>query len=98
MIKPNETKHKKWIAKCNVSPDELAENMGDLYYNSLADYLRLLADKIKKDSNSDHKRGRTKLASSLSESAIHLLNAAKEIDVAWKICKPYMNESEASNK
>ena len=33
--------------------DVLAESLGDLYYDTLADFLNLLSDKIRRDGNAD---------------------------------------------
>ncbi|MCK5918072.1 MAG: hypothetical protein KAG34_06585 [Cocleimonas sp.] len=43
----------------------LAESLGDLYYDSLADFLNLLSDKILSDGEADRRRNRTKLSGHL---------------------------------
>lgn len=72
---------------------ELAEALGDLRYDSLADYLSALAAKLQKDSRSDGGRGRGQLAERLQRAAFALDEAALEIEGAWKICEPYMVSS-----
>ena len=91
IVMKKQTKHTQWIAQSDLSPNELADKMGDLYYDALADYLRLLAAKIEQDGAKDRDRGRVKLATSLKAASDHLQKAADEIDTAWEICKPYLD-------
>ncbi|NVN99057.1 MAG: HD domain-containing protein, partial [Geobacteraceae bacterium] len=70
------------------SHNQLAEEMGDLYYDSLADLLGNLGDKMKRDAASDHQRGRMKLSTELAAAADHLYGAAERIAAAWLVCKP----------
>ena len=70
----------------------LAERIGDLYYDSLAEFLSLLAAKIADDSQADTRRDRPRLATELSGCAEHLAIAARHIDEAWQICKPYVRQ------
>ena len=69
---------------------QLAEEIGDLYYDSLAELLRLLADKIERDGDNDNARGRHRLGASLTDCARHLQQAAEDIDRAWEICRPFV--------
>ncbi len=85
-------KHTKQVKNYSESHETLAESIGDLYYDSLADFLRLLADKMYRDGEADKGRGRVKLAAELLACGQTLREAAKHIDIAWKICKPYMRE------
>ena len=89
--KEKQSKHTQWIKNCEITPEELAESMGDLFYDSLADYLRLLSQKIKHDGSKDQQRGRVKLALALDNASYHLRQASDEIDKAWEICKPYLD-------
>jgi monomeric isocitrate dehydrogenase len=72
------------------SLEELAGELGDLRYDALAEFLELLADKIRKDGDKDRERQRRKLAASLHCCADELMNAKKAIDRAWAISEPYM--------
>lgn len=76
-----------------VTPESLAETLGDLRYDSLGEYLGALAAKLQKDSESDGGRGRGKLATHLQRAAFALDEARLEIEAAWKICEPYMKVS-----
>lgn len=76
-----------------VSPQQLAEALGDLRYDSLGEYLSALAAKLHKDSVSDGGRGRGQLAKCLQDMAWQLDEAVFYANEAWKICEPYMKES-----
>ena len=83
-------KHTHQIKSCSAPHRQLAEEIGDLYYDSLADFLRLMAEKMNRDAQADAGRGRHKLATQLAACAEHLQQAAGHINVAWKICAPHM--------
>lgn len=83
-------KHPSWIKNYEYNFEQLAEEIGDLRYDALANFLKLLSLKIEKDSFKDRERGRSKLASSLHSSSESLLKSSKKIDLAWKISEPYM--------
>ena len=82
--------HKDQIDGYKGSPTDLAEAIGDLKYDALANFLELLAAKIEKDAAKDRSRGRVQLATSLEKSAAHLVTAKLNIDIAWRISAPYM--------
>ena len=69
--------------------DELAEEIGNLKYDALSNFLYLLAEKIKKDGEKDKNRNRVKLAKNLQDCSTKLLESKESIDKAWVICKPY---------
>ena len=87
-------KHHKKLQKYPDSFEKLAEELGNLTYDSLADFLELLSEKMAKDGLADRNRNRVKLATALENSATHLKEASKEIEEAWRICKPFMKEEE----
>jgi len=72
----------------------LAEEIGDLYYDSLAELLMKLGEKLERDATSDHRRGRMKLTTELAAAADHLYVAAERIAAAWLICKPYVAKTD----
>lgn len=63
--------------------DDFVENLSNLSYDALADFLDKLSKKIAKDSKADEGRGRLKLANQLARASNH-------IGSAWKICKKFM--------
>lgn len=69
---------------------ELAEKIGDLRYDALAEFLEMLSAKIERDGLKDEKRGRAQLAQALQECASELANAAVPMKKAWKIAEPFM--------
>ena len=72
------------------SLQDLAEEIGDLRYDSLALFLDFLSEKMKKDAEKDLASNRVKLAKNLFATAEKLHEAKIEIDTAWEICEPYM--------
>ena len=82
----------KHIIKSNTENKDLAEEIGDLYYDSLADFLKELSKKLEKDSIADMNRGRDKLANNLNQASKKILDASKEINEAWDICEPFMKK------
>lgn len=83
-------KHSKTIRNYPGSHRQLSEEMGDLFYDSLAELLKLLAEKISRDSSSDRALSRLKLASELSAAAVDLHGASEHVSAAWQICEPYV--------
>ena len=82
--------HKDRIANYEGSVEDLAEALGDLKYDALVEFLKLLATKIEKDGDKDKSRGRVKLAKHLHDSSRNLNESAESIEKAWVICEPYM--------
>lgn len=77
-----------------IGPRELAELLGDLRYDGLADYLHALSEKLSRDSVSDGGRGRGKLATYLQGASISISKAVSSIEDAWDICEPYTQVSQ----
>jgi hypothetical protein len=81
-----------------ITPEDLADRLGDLRYDALADYLAALAEKLQRDSRSDGGRGRGKLATYLLGASVSLSRAVESIEDAWDICEPYMVSKDATEK
>jgi hypothetical protein len=90
MMADRQMKHTPTVQGFDGTHAQLAERIGDLYYDSFAGFLDLLARKIAADSNADVGRGRPKLAADLAGCAEHLSVAARHIDEAWRICQPHV--------
>lgn len=69
----------------------LAEEIGNLHYETLAELLARLEGKIFKDSMKDKSGDRVKLYNSLFLASEHLQLASEYITKAWQISKPYMD-------
>ena len=82
--------HKKTLTNYNGSLDDLSKELGDLHYQTLTEFLVLLADKIQVDGLKDMSAKRYNLANSLFEAASLLRQASMQIDKAWEISKPFM--------
>jgi hypothetical protein len=83
-------KHTHTLKNYQGSPEQLAEEIGDLFYDSLADLLHLLSEKLQRDANADLARQRLKLGGHLQECSLHLERAAHDIQQAWRICEPHV--------
>jgi len=90
-----ESKHTTKVKGVNLDNNELAEKIGDLYYDSLSEFLIALSEKLNKDSLADRNRGRTQLASELQAGANQIAQAGRSIAEAWNICEPHVKQREA---
>ena len=82
--------HNTLIKNYHGSIESLVEDIGNLRYDALADFLHLLSEKIQSDGEKDEARKRHQLASALFECSKKLEESKMAIDVAWKISEPYM--------
>lgn len=82
--------HASTLEKYPGSLAELANDLGDLRYDALAEFLAHLSQKLTEDGNQDQERGRPQLAHRLIHSGNLLQASSKEIQKAWIICAPYM--------
>ena len=69
---------------------QLAQELGDLRYDALEEFLQQLSQKIAADGAKDAARGRTQLASALAQAAQTLEQSSKHIAKAWRISAPYL--------
>lgn len=83
-------KHTKTLPAYPDTQEQLAEDLGNLYYDALAEFLTLFAAKMARDAAADRGRGRPKLAAELEACAGHLDAAARRIETAWAICSPHV--------
>jgi hypothetical protein len=85
-------KHKRNVEGFDGSLEDLAEKLGDLHYEALAEFLDYFSKKIERDAQADEDRGRMKLSGSLLMASDELMHAQIYINNAWKISKPYMDK------
>lgn len=87
-------KHPDWEqVLAEYSPATLANILGDLKYDQLAEFLGHLSTKIATDAEKDRLRGRSQLALALYRAANHIESSAEAIDTAWDVCAPFMPSS-----
>lgn len=72
--------------------EKLAEEIGNLRYDILAEFLNMLSKKIYKDGEKDAERGRGKLSASLFSASESIDEAKVGIERALKISMPFMKE------
>jgi hypothetical protein len=88
----NCSNHKKDV--CGISDMEvLAELIGDLHYENLSRLLYHLSNKVYEDGQKDFGAGRTKLSHFLFEAQMEIYSAHQKIEEAWKISKPFMDQT-----
>lgn len=85
-------KHPTQIKKYQGDLIELAEDIGNLRYDALENFLALLANKISKDGEADFNRNRPKLASKLYHAAESISQSAHDINEAWEVSKPHLKD------
>lgn len=88
--------HKKWKDNPNlnsISPEDLVNDISDLHYDELSNFLLLLSNKLEEDAIKDGERGRTLLARNLGYVSILLRNVSEQLNNVWKICKPYVDKN-----
>jgi hypothetical protein len=75
----------------------LAEEVGNLHYETLQNFLVYLCTKLYRDGLKDRMAGREKLGYALTDASDKVKEAAGHIKEAWQISKPFMDESPAAN-
>lgn len=89
----NCSRHSKQVA--GVSDMKLlAENIGDLHYETLSEFFGHLERKLISDGDADYKAGRKQLGKMLCEAGYGVETARIFMEQAWQISKPFMNNSE----
>ena len=86
-------KHTHQVTRYDGSHEQLATEIGDLFYDSLTVLLQHMADKMAKDAAADHGRGRVRLATELDACAADLASAASHIRQAWTICASHVEKT-----
>ena len=76
---------------------ELAQKIGNLRYDALVVFLDVLSKDLHRQSDADRKRGRYKLANALYDASGDIWGAVSDLEVAWKICEPFMKDGEGVN-
>lgn len=86
------SKHTKQVAGIS-DMKTLAEAVGDLHYESLAEFLDKLSDKLFLDAAKDRADDRRQLANFLEAGANNLQFASIQIESAWEASKPFMDQN-----
>lgn len=85
-----EYKHTETVKGIDLDNKELAIRVGDLYYDSLVEFLEALSEKLNEDAIADKNRGREKLSNSLFKASEDIKKASESIETSWDICEPYV--------
>ena len=87
-------KHPTKIENYDGDLQQLANELVDLRYDALSEFLEYLSKKMEKDSLADKSRNRNQLANHLKNTSVSLKESSKSIAKAWKICEPFMDKKE----
>jgi hypothetical protein len=74
----------------------VAEDIGNLHYQTFSHLLKHLSKKLKQDSRKDWAAGRIQIANRLKTASDDIKKAFVSINEAWEISKPFM-EAEINN-
>ncbi len=85
-------KHPTKLKNHDKNLEELANELGDLRYDALSDFLVFLSQKLEKDALADKEINRIQLANNLKNASISIKESSESIQKAWKICEPFMKE------
>jgi putative IMPACT (imprinted ancient) family translation regulator len=85
------SKHKKDIAGI-TDMKVLAEMIGDLHYETLAELFKELSKKFNQDSRKDWKNKRVQLSIRLKDASISTKSTFISINQLWQISEPFMIE------
>ena len=83
-------RHPEVVKDFNGSIEELANQIGDLNYETMSELFKHLSKKIKSDSENDISKGRQNLSRELKYLHDYIKWASNCANAAWKISKPYM--------
>ena len=87
------------IKRLDPSLEEVADILCNLRYDSLSEFLGMFAENLLQDAIKDKKNGRIKLSRCLERAASSSFELQQDMQDAWEICKPYMeNVKESKNK
>lgn len=87
--KPDCSRHKKQVAGI-TDMKALAEMIGDLHYETMANLFNALAEKLFYDFHKDEAEGRIKLAACGRWLYYSIHKASAGAERAWQISKPFM--------
>ena len=73
----------------------MAKSVENLRYDALAEFLGNLGNLLYARSLRDNRAGKKQLARALAKADNNITDAQLDIDKAWKICKPYMDETDS---
>ena len=83
-------KHLRYIEGYSGTLEELAQAIGNMTYDETACFIEKFANDIKRQADKDLANKKPQLASQLYAAANNMYKAKKELDIAWNICKKYM--------
>lgn len=83
-------KHLRYIEDYSKTLRNLARDIVDMRYDSVAEFFGYLAEELSEDAKNDGKRGRTQLSGKLESAARDSLELQKKMLSIWNLCKKHM--------
>ena len=83
-------KHPNYVVGWDGNIQQLAQSIGNMSYDKVAEFLDKLYHNIVKQAESDYKNKRYKLSFELYKTAAAIAEASNSMQKAWEICKPFM--------
>lgn len=94
---PDCSQHKRDVAGI-TDMKQLAEIIGDLHYETLAELFKELSKKFHRDSRKDWKHKRIQLSIRLKDASISTKSTFVSINQLWDISKPFMNHENKTHE
>jgi hypothetical protein len=89
----NETnQHPDHVVGWSGSVEELAQAIGNMRYDAMAQLIHLLSQDILTQAKADAERNRVKLAVQLEDVWDNLVLTQASLQATWAICKPFMTQ------
>jgi hypothetical protein len=83
-------KHPIKVEKYSGTLRELARDILNMRYDSLAELYRYLSEELLIDAKHDENLGHKKVSELLKKLAEDNVNSKEDADFLWEICEPYM--------
>lgn len=69
---------------------KVSEDIADMPYDKVVEFLQHFEKKINKDADKDHERGNYRLSILLGMSGVITRDLKENFQKIWELCKPYM--------
>ena len=88
----NIMEHPEKVEKYDGNLESLAQDVSNMRYDKVKQFIDTLADDIKAQADKDNMNGRVQLAGKLYVATEALYRAKNGMEEAWDICKKYMKD------
>jgi hypothetical protein len=92
------TKHPDYVIGYKGSLEQLAKEVGNMSYDQVAKFLYKVSEDLERQAKADYKKGRKELSRELIAASTKIKIAGTRMDLAWKICEPYMPKKKEEDR